>query len=149
MGFLRRFFTLNDTPHHIAAGAAVGLLMGILPVEGIITSLLVATIFRFNRAAAMISIAAANIWAMIVTLPLAATIGGFLFGINSAELASQFYQTYHSGWGYLLTKESFFKLTFPLITGYVIVAGIISLIFYFLLYFLLRSDSNRHLPAGK
>ena len=140
MGFLRRFFTLDDTPHHIAAGAAVGLMMGILPAEGIVTSLLITT---------MISIAATNIWAMIVTLPLAATIGGFLFGINSAELASQFYQTYHSGWGYLLTKESFFNLTFPLITGYVIVAGIISLMFYFLLYFLLRSDSNRRLPAGK
>ncbi len=147
--FLYRFFTLNDTPHCIAAGAAVGLFMGILPVEGVITSLLIATIFRLNRAAAMISVAAANIWAMIATLPLAAAIGSFIFGMNPAELVNQFHQTYRNGWGYLLTKESFFKLTFPLITGYVIAGGIISLAFYFFLYFILKSNFNRRLSAGK
>jgi len=140
--FLEKFFTLEDTPHKIAAGAAVGLFMGILPIESISSSLIITTIARFNRAAALISVAASNVWIMVAVLPLAALSGGTLFGTSPGELSNQFYQTYRCGWGYFFTKTSFYKLTLPLLVGYIIVGGIISLAFYFFLYAILKNKSQ-------
>ena len=140
--FLQQFFTLDDTPHSIAAGAAVGLFMGILPVESISTSLIITTAFRLNRAAALISVAAANVWAMIAVLPLAALSGGFLFSTSPTELANQFNQTHRIGLGYFLTKASFFNFTLPLLAGYVACGALISTAFYAGLYFILKNKKQ-------
>jgi uncharacterized protein (DUF2062 family) len=140
--FLEKFFTLDDTPRNIAAGAAVGLFMGILPIESISSSLIITTLLRVNRAAGLISVAASNVWVMVAVLPLAALSGGTLFGTSPAGLSNQFYKTYQSGWGYFFTKTSFYKFTLPLLVGYVIVGAIISLAFYFFLYAFLKNRSR-------
>ena len=137
--FLEKFFTLDDTPHNIAAGAAVGLFMGILPIESVSSSLIITTLLGFNRAAALISVAASNVWIMVAVLPLAALSGGTIFGTSPAQLSNQFSQTYRSGWGYFFTKTSFYRLALPLLLGYFIVGAIISLAFYFSLYVLLKN----------
>lgn len=138
ISFAQRFLTLDDTPHRIAIGASVGLFMGILPIESISASLITTAIFSLNHAAALIGVAAMNIWATIVVLPLAAIVGGNLFGASSAELADQFYQTYQSGWGYFFTKAAFLNLAAPLLVGYIIVSTIISVAFYFFMYSILK-----------
>ena len=140
--FLQRFFTLDDTPHRIAAGAAVGVFMGIMPVESISTSLIVTTLFRLNKVSALVGVAATNVWAMILALPFAALSGGFLFGTNPSQLADEFNRTYQGGWGYFLTKTSFFRLTLPLLVGYFVVGVIVSLICYFILYFMLKNRKH-------
>jgi uncharacterized protein (DUF2062 family) len=142
VGFLQKFFTLNDSPHKIAAGAAIGLFVGILPIESISTSLIFTTIFRVNRSASLISVAATNFWAMVADLPLAAALGGLMFGKNPTELINQFNQTYRADWGYLFTKAFFYKFTYPLIIGYIITGGIISFAFYFVLYFVLKNKEK-------
>ncbi len=80
--FFKKFFLINDTPHKIAAGAALGIFLGIVPGEGVMTTLVLASLFRFNRAAALIGVLATNMWTTLAVLPLAAGVGSFLFGEN-------------------------------------------------------------------
>jgi uncharacterized protein len=136
--FFLHFFTLKDTPHKIAAGFALGIFMGIVPGEGVTASLILATIFRVNRASATSGALATNMWGSVAVFPLVSIVGGFLFGMTPAHLSQQFSQTYHLGLRYFLSKVIFFDLALPLIVGFIVVAGAISLAAYFILYFLLK-----------
>lgn len=136
--FFLKFFTLKDTPHKIAAGFALGTFLGIIPGEGVTASIILATIFRFNKASATSGALATNMWGSVAVFPLVAIVGGFLFNITPSYLTQQFSQTYHLGFRYFLSKTIFFDLALPLIVGFIIVAGVISLAAYFILYFLLK-----------
>jgi uncharacterized protein len=136
--FLKHFFLIDDSPHKIAAGVATGLFCGMVPGEGVLTSLFFAYIFRFNRLATLISVAAFNMWTTLAVLPFAAAIGGLLFKVDPNSLSQNFHTTYDVGWGYFFTKVFFLELVLPLMAGYVIVALAISLTCYFFLYLLLK-----------
>jgi uncharacterized protein (DUF2062 family) len=136
--FFLHFFTLKDTPHNIAAGFALGIFLGILPGEGVATTLIVATLLGFNRASATIGVLATNMWGTLAVMPLAATVGGFLFGETPSHLAQQFDQTFHLGWRFFLSKIIFFDLVLPMMVGFIAMASLISLAVYLLLYLLLK-----------
>lgn len=136
--FFLHFFTLKDTPHNIAAGFALGTFLGIVPGEGVATTLIVASLLRFNRASATIGVLATNMWGTVIVMPIAAAVGGFLFGTTPSYLVQQFDQTYHLGFRFFLSKVIFFDLALPMFVGFILVAGAISLVFYFLLYFILK-----------
>jgi uncharacterized protein (DUF2062 family) len=141
--FIKHFFLIDDSPHKIAAGAALGIFLGIIPGEGVMTTLVLSSLFRFNRLSATAAILAANMWTTILILPLATIVGGFLFGINPEILTSNFHETYTLGWNYFFSKMILFELVLPLMVGFIVSAGIISLAFYFLLYFLLKYKKVR------
>lgn len=136
--FLKRFFLIDDTPHKVAAGAALGIFWGIMPGEGIATTLITASMLRFNRLSATAGVIAVNMWTTFLILPLAAAVGGFLFHTNSETLINNFKTTHSLGWKYFFSETIFSSLLLPLIVGFIVVSLAISLIFYFLLYFLLK-----------
>lgn len=136
--FFLHFFTLDDTPHHIAGGLALGVFLGILPGEGLATTLIIATLFKLNRASATAGVLATNMWGTLVTLPLATVIGGFLFGLDPAQLSTEFERTYHLGFKFFLSKAIFFDLALPLILGFIVVAGLIAAAFYLTVFLLLK-----------
>ena len=136
--FFKHFFTLDDSNHNIAGGAALGVFLGILPGEGVAATLILAAVFKLNKASATAGILATNMWTTFVVLPLAAIVGGFLFGQTPANLSNHFYQTYHLGIKYFFSKVIFFDLAIPLICGYLIVSIVISSVFYFLILILLK-----------
>lgn len=136
--FLQHFFTLDDTPHSIAGGAALGIFLGILPGEGVAATLIVASLLRLNKASATIGVLAINMWGTIVVFPVAAFLGGTIFHISPSVLSANFHDTYHLGFKYFLSKAIFLDLALPLIVGFVISAGLISLLFYFIIFFLLK-----------
>jgi uncharacterized protein (DUF2062 family) len=137
--FFIQFFIIDDTPHKVAGGAALGIFLGILPGEGLLTTLFFAWLFRLNRLSATAGVLAFNMWATAIILPPAAAIGGFLFRINPNDLIQNFYATYHLGLKYFLSKIILLDLVLPLIAGYLVVAGAIALVLYFLLYYLLKN----------
>lgn len=142
--FIEKFFLINDTPHKIAGGAALGMFLGIVPGEGVLTTLLFASIFRLNRLAAVAGVMATNMWATVVILPFAAAIGGFLFGESREYLISEFNRTYHLGFKFFLSKAILFDLVFPLVAGFFIVAGAIALFFYFILLYLIKNNKKNN-----
>ena len=141
--FFQHFFTLDDSNHNIAGGAALGIFLGILPGEGIATTLIFASIFKLNKASATATILATNMWSTFVVLPLAAAVGGFLFNQTSAHISAQFYQTYHLGLRFFLSKVIFFDLALPLISGFIIVSAGISFFSYICVFFLLKYSKRK------
>lgn len=145
--FFKKFFLIEDTPHKIAGGAAIGIFMGIFPGEGVISTLVVASIFKFNRLSATAGVLATNMWATVVVLPIAGIVGAKLFGKDYAELVTRYYDTLHLGLGYFFGKFIFLNLTLPLIVGFFVVSATIALSFYFLILFTVRYKRKKHLFA--
>jgi len=136
--FLKKFFLIDDSPAKVASGAALGIFLGIIPGEGILSTLFFAYIFRLNRLAALAGVFATNMWTTMIISPLAATVGGFVFHQNAHSLMANFYRNYQLGIKSFLSVFVFFNLILPLMVGFIIVAGIIAIIFYLILYFLLK-----------
>lgn len=141
--FIEKFFLIDDSPHKVAAGLALGIFWGIMPGEGLATTLITASILRFNRLSATAGVLAANTWTTVIILPLAAFGGGFLFKVNPELLIHNFKSTYSLGLKYFFTETIFTGLLLPLIVGFLIISVSISLIFYFLFYFLLKYKKVR------
>lgn len=138
--FFKHFFLINDSPHKVAGGAALGIFLGITPGEGVAATLILSSLFRLNRLSATAGVLATNMWATVITLPVAAIIGGFLFNTNARKLAADFEKNYHLGWEFLLSEAVIFNIALPLLVGFVIVDGIIALGSYFLLLYLLKNQ---------
>jgi len=132
-----QFFLINDTPHKIAGGAALGIFFGIMPGEGVITTLIFASLLRLNRLAATAGVLAVNMWTTLLVLPLAAATGAFIFGENYKNLTNQFHNTNGSYFQLFYNKALFFDITLPLLAGFFVVAGAFALVIYFFLLFLL------------
>jgi uncharacterized protein (DUF2062 family) len=142
--YIKQFFLIDDTPHKVAAGAALGIFLGIVPGEGVLATLFLSSLFRFNRLAALAGVGAMNMWTTFLVFPAAAAVGCRFFGISYEVLKQNFDRTADAGWRYFLGKAVFFDLTLPLIVGFVAVAGAIALAFYFgLLYILIRKKHLR------
>lgn len=136
--FFLHFFTLKDTPHNIAAGFALGIFLGIVPSAGPLTVLVVASFLGFNKSSGLIGAIATNAWGTVVVMPIAATVGGFLFNTTPDNLIQQFNEAYSMGLSHVLTTVIFMDLALPMIVGLIIVSGVISIVSYFLLYLLLK-----------
>lgn len=137
--FVNRFFLINDTPAKIAGGAAMGIFLGIVPGEGVLTTLILASLFSLNRMAALAGVLATNMWTTLIILPFAAMVGGLLFDVNPDYEIYEFNQIYHLGIKFFLSKIILLDIVFPLVIGFFLVAGAIALGFFFLIYFPLRN----------
>lgn len=135
---LKHFFTLEDTPHNIAAGFALGIFLGIIPGGGPLTTLVIATFFNWNQASATIGVLASNLWTTLLILPMAATIGGFLFNATPTYLMREFNSTFDLGIKYFFSEIVFFDLALPLYIGFIIIGGIIAFLSYLFFYLLLK-----------
>lgn len=135
--FFRQFFLINDTPHKIAGGAAMGVFLGIVPGEGILTTLVLASLFSLSRLSATAGVLATNMWATLVLLPFSAAVGGFIFGTNGNTLIADFDRTYHLGFKFFLSKAILLDVALPLVVGFIIVASAIAAGIYVLLLYLL------------
>jgi len=122
----------------VAAGAAVGVFLGIVPGEGVTASIVVALIFRLNRLAAIAGSLATNMWTTFLVLPPAAWIGGMIFGISYQDLIASFKATHSLGWKEIFSQVIFWNVALPLLVGFVVVAGLIAAGFYFAIYYYLK-----------
>lgn len=144
--FVQKFFLINDTPHKIAGGFALGIFLGIIPGEGVTATLVLSSLFGLNRLAATSGVLATNMWSTFVVLPLAGQIGAWIFRENYQSLIEQFNTTYHLGFKFLFSKYILFEIALPVATGFVIVALAFSLLAYLIIWFLMK---NRQMPIHK
>jgi len=137
--YIKQFFLIDDTPHKVAGGAALGVFMGITPGEGVLITLFFAYIFRLNRLAALAGVLAVNMWTTVLVLPVAAAIGGLMFRVDPQTLSSSFHESLSIGWQYLFSWNILRETVVPLLVGYAVSAGAIAAVVYFgLLYILIR-----------
>ncbi|MEX1229257.1 MAG: DUF2062 domain-containing protein [Planctomycetaceae bacterium] len=150
---LRTILQLDDTPHSIALGTAVGMWIGMTPTVGIQMGLvmlfvfLTRPLFRFNVMAAIVTVYISNPITMIPIYWFNYKVGTlFIEGIVSKE---QFHGVMKSdeirdSWTAVLTL--FADLGWPLVVGSLIVATICSVITYpsmlALIYWFRRMDAE-------
>jgi len=138
--FFEKFFLINDTPEKIASGFALGVFFGIFPGVGLLITLFVATFLKLNRLAALSGAMATNTWVSIVILPVAAFAGAKISGRNYADLASQYKEGFGFGWEYFVGRIVFFDITLPLLLGFFVVALIIAMAAYIIMYGFLKRN---------
>jgi uncharacterized protein (DUF2062 family) len=134
--FTRQFFLINDTPHRVAAGAAAGVFFGIMPGEGLATTLVVASLLKLNRLSAAAAVLATNTWTTVILVLPSAAVGSWFFGTNANELVADFHRAYHLGLRSFSLKV-ILDLALPLLVGFVLIAGAISTAVYALLWYVL------------
>lgn len=125
-----KLFKANDSGQRIALGLGLGVFTGILPGTGPFAALFLASIFRLNRASALLGSLVTNTWLSFVTFLLAVKAGSYLLGID--------WQTTRQEWGYFLKtlswkalfKISVLKVILPVVTGYLLVAFCLGLVTY-------------------
>jgi uncharacterized protein (DUF2062 family) len=113
---------INDTPHKISLGFAVGIALGIIPGTGPLAALIFAILLKVNRASALLGSILVNTWFSIVTLIPAAKIGALLFDLNWYKIYTDWLIIFYSLHWQDLLKISICKIILPIISGYVIIA---------------------------
>jgi uncharacterized protein (DUF2062 family) len=77
-----KLFRINDTPQRVSLGFGLGVFLGVLPGAGPVAALLLAFVFRLNRAAAVLGSLVTNTWISVATFALAVKAGSALFGLD-------------------------------------------------------------------
>ena len=140
---LRTILKLDDSPHHVALGTAIGMFIGLTPTVGvqmicvITLAFLTRKLFAFNRLAALLTVYVTN---PITTLPI------YWFNYEVGRLFVDGHMTYDAfvavfEYNSLTTWWDavcglFVKIGAPLIVGSLVVATIVSIPTYpFMLWF--------------
>ena len=131
----QKLVLLDDSPHKIAGGLAVGVFLGILPGAGPIASVVVAFILHVNRAAALMGSLLTNTWFSIVTFFLAVRIGAFLTGVDWHSIQTECNNLLeHFSWRELF-DVSILKVLKPLLIGYFVVGLVAGVCVYLISLF--------------
>lgn len=146
---LRSILMLDDTPHSIALGTALGMFIGITPTGGIQMLLVVALsltlgrIFRFNRLAALLMVYVSN---PITAVPLywfCYQVGAVFLG---ADLTKEDFTRIFQYESFDQWSTEFFGLLVdiggPLLLGSLIVATVAAIVTYPIMLWLLESRTG-------
>ena len=139
---VKKIIHLNDSPHRVASGFALGVFFGIVPGVGPIASTAVALMLRVNVAAAVTASLVTKTGLRIIAWVLSLKIGSFVTGVDAGELTVQGQQLIQNfRWSKLWDVE-IIKILKPLLIGNLIVASVISLVVY-LVVFKILADRKR------
>jgi len=142
-----KLFRINDTPHKIAAGFGIGVFSGVLPGTGPVAALLLAFIFRVNRAAALLGSVLTNTWLSIPVFLLALKAGAVLTGAGYQDVRRQWDVLIKDFRWEQLLELSVCRVLGPIAAGYLLISLCIGALSYLaalivITNFKRRSDSR-------
>ena len=151
---LRTVLMLEDSPHSIALGTAIGIFIGLTPTVGVqmilvmIVALLTSRLFYFNRVAALIAVYISNPITMVPLYYGLYWLGTLFVGGDTSE--SQFrellvYNSFAEWWDTIVAL--FVSIGTPLLIGTAIVAPIGGLLTYPAMYWLVKRFRLTHPDA--
>lgn len=121
-GWLRRtvgqLLQVDDTPHRIALAFGIGVWLAFFPILGVhtILALLIAFLFRLNRAALLIGVYVSNPWTLAPLYMAGTVLGCEIFGVSSAELTAVDWSL-HGRAFYRALFESLRPYVWPFVVG--------------------------------
>jgi uncharacterized protein (DUF2062 family) len=131
-----KLICLDDSPHRIAAGFAIGVFLGILPAAGPMAAVVVAWVFRANRVAAFVGGFFTNTWLSVLTFVVAIKIGAFVTGTHFHRVYNDCKELMkHFNWHELL-DESILQILKPVFAGYALVGAVAGVAAYGIAYWL-------------
>ena len=154
---LRSILALDDTPHAVALGVAVGIFVGLTPTVGIQTVLILALVFvcrkvcYFNGAAAMASTYVSNPFTMLPMYYFWYQLGIWFFPGSSTTINLDPLTEFNgiAGWWNAMCDLGL-KVGIPMFVGALITAPFGSVAAYFATYSALKRihDRNDSTPSG-
>lgn len=140
---------INDTPHRIAGGVALGVFLGILPGAGPVASLVLAYIFQVNRAAALAGSLLTNSWFSVFTFVLAVKIGAFLTGSGWQQIFADCKKLFDDLHWDRIFDGSTWPILKPLMFGYAAIGILAGAVTYTCARFVLAEYHRRkkHTPS--
>ena len=148
-GWLRRtvgqLLQLDDTPHRLALAFGLGVWLAFFPILGVhtILALLIAFVFRLNRAALLVGVYVSNPWTLAPLYMAGTVLGCEIFGVSSAELTSVDWSL-HGRAFYRALFENLRPFVWPFVVGNTVLGvagGLIG-------YIVLREILERRRAAG-
>lgn len=115
---------INDTPHRIAGGVALGVFLGVLPGAGPLASLVLAYLFQVNRAAALTGSLLTNSWFSVMTFVLSIKIGALLTGSSWQQIYNECKSVIDNLHWKTMMDGSTWLILKPLLYGYVVIGVI-------------------------
>ncbi len=148
---LRQILQLDDSPHHVALGVAIGVFIGMTPTVGIqmilvlVLAFLAKPFFRFNNIAALITVYISNPFTVLPIYWFDYKVGTLFVedaGITKEQFeAALTYKGFAEWWDTIVTL--FVKIGAPLIIGSLVVATISGTASYPVIRWLLRGREKR------
>lgn len=126
----QKIIGIDDSPHKIAAGFAIGVFLGVLPGAGSVAAIIVAWIFRVNRAAAFAGSLLTNMWFSILVFAFAVKIGAFLTGSHWQEIYDQAKDMISNFSWEIFRDGSAWTIFKPVLLGFAVVSLIAALVAY-------------------
>ena len=147
-----KIIRINDSPHKIAGGFALGVFLGILPGAGLMASVVIAYLLRVNRAAALAGSLLTNSWLSVITFVLAIKVGAWLTSSNWRRIYSDcraFIDDFH--WQRIFDGSSW-AIIKPLLAGYAVIGLFAGVVVYVCVLIILvgfrrRNKKNSGVPA--
>jgi uncharacterized protein (DUF2062 family) len=138
-----KLFRINDTPLKIALGFGLGVFIGVMPGVGPVIALLLAFLFRVNRASAFLGSILFNTWVGLLALLFAIKVGSAVLGLN--------YHDVYTGWNELiknfkwekLFEVSVYDVLIPIGIGYFIIALFIASVATIVVYMIVLRIRNK------
>jgi hypothetical protein len=129
----------NDAPHRIALGFALGVFSGIFPGVGPVFALVLAFLFRANKATAVLGAVSVNTWVTVIILVPAIKTGALVFGLKWENLKDSYYQLKNDfGWRDLL-RDGGRDVLLPILTGFLLCAALIAVLAYVISYVVVKN----------
>jgi uncharacterized protein len=125
-----KMFRINDTPQRVALGLGLGVFTGILPGTGPLAAILLAAVFRVNKAAAFLGSLITNTWLSLITIVLSIKIGAGIMGLEWHEVFNTWQQLVKNFHWNQLQELTILKLMLPVLTGYLILSFAIAVVVY-------------------
>lgn len=129
-----KILRINDAPHRIALGFALGVFCGIVPGIGPVFALALAFVFRANKATAVLGAVSVNTWVTFIILAPAIKAGALIFGVRWQDLKESYYQLKSDFEWRDLFREGGREVLLPILTGFLLCAVITALCAYVISY---------------
>jgi uncharacterized protein (DUF2062 family) len=113
---------INDDPQKVALGFALGVFLGIMPGVGLLVAILLASLFRLNRASTIIGTLITNTWLSFVSFVLAIKTGAFVMGIDWQQIYRPIAKLIRHFSFHDLLSLSFLTIILPTVVGFLIVS---------------------------
>jgi len=142
-----KLFRINDSPLKIALGFGLGVFIGVMPGIGPVIALLLAFLFRVNRASALLGSILFNTWVGLIALLLSIKIGSAVMGLNYIDV--------YDGWNGLiknfkwekLFEVSVYDVLIPIGIGYLIIAFIFAVVASVIVYMIAKQIRFKKMKA--
>ena len=143
-----RLFLLNDSPQRIALGFGLGVFLGVMPGMGPIASLILASLFRLNRSAALFGSIMLNTWINFLTLILAIKIGSVIMGLNWNSVYAESVSIFKNFRFAKLFDLPILTVITPILVGYFVIAVCAAILAYLVVLIILKAIRHNQYKTG-